>query len=53
MSFKSFASIILIGIIGLTAITNSDEKKEVPTSTIPVELYEFEEPMYITPRLRP
>ena len=49
MSFKSFAGIILIGIIGLAAATGTNEKKEMPISTIPIEFYEFEEPIYITP----
>ena len=49
MSFKSFAGIVLVGIIGLAAVSGSNEKQEVPVSATPIEFYEFEEPIYITP----
>ena len=51
MSFKSFAGIILVGIIGLAAMSGSDERPAKPEKSIEpaVQVYEFEEPIYITP----
>ena len=52
MSFKSFAGIILAGIIGLAVASDSQEKSaraQTLKSDIPVETYNFVEPIYITP----
>ena len=49
MSFKSFAGIVLVGLIGLAAASGSNEKKEVTASETPIEFIEFKEPIHITP----
>tara|TARA_B100001250_G_C19097005_1_gene485221 strand:+ start:289 stop:477 length:189 start_codon:yes stop_codon:yes gene_type:complete len=52
MSFKSFAGIILVGLIGLAAVTSNTQKEELAVKSspeLPVEFYNFEDPLYITP----
>ena len=52
MLFKSFTGILLIGLLGIIVMTGSNKKQEdhkLEMHKIPVEFYDFEEPIYIVP----
>ena len=54
MSFKSFAGVVLISILGIMVMSGSDKEQSRGQvgdhpNNIQVEFYDFKDPIYITP----